>query len=701
MDRRRAAWGLVCLVVACTGPAKGDPIVVDSDLVEPSTLLPEACPTEAAVVRPARHWTPWQLRRVAEDLLGEDASDLIVDLPPADGAWEGLASAQAISPAHVEAWSDFAERLSARLLAREPRLTRWEVEAMGLPAGAVHGVASEPDAGWWAVDGDNTVVTLPITLTAPFAGSFEISLRTLWLAGWEWGGIRPPRLVWQVGAQRSPELALSGSYDSAELVSWTTTLPAGPTEATLEIYLQPWPGGEIGPTYYAIGLDWLELSGPTDDPFATDSPARRRWVRCDPEEVGAVPCATEVLEALVRRVWRRPLQAEERDTLLGLVELGLADGGFDDGLQLAVRAVLLSPHFLLHVDEVADVALGGVRPADPWELASRLALTLWGTTPDEALLDCAAGGGLTPDLTDAGPCGLAAQIDRLLADPRADAVTRDFARQWLALDLLARATRDPAHYPTYDAELGALMAEETYALVAHAASSPAVPLRSLIDSSVTWADDRVAGLYGLPPGAEERTLTDRRGLLGHASILTLTSQPGRTSPVKRGQWVLDRLLCDPVDPPPDGIPSLDEEMAIAGDLRSLMEAHSSNPACAYCHDRLDPLGLALEGLDAIGQRRDQYEDGSVVDDLAVLPGGAEVDGQVELALALAEDPATEACILRHLATWALALPAVDLPTCELERAGRPHAAEATNLHDALRALASSGATTQVRAPEAP
>jgi hypothetical protein len=696
---------VILSVGACTGPAPADDVVVEHP--EPAaTLLPASCPPSSAVVRPVRHWTPWQLERITEELLGEEAPGLVDGVPPADGAWEGLATAQAITPVHVEGWSSLARGLAERLLARGPRAERVEFELTGLAVGAPYELSSEPGTTWWAVEaGANlgvTSVSLPVSLTAPVAGTYKVTVRAVWLVGWEREGSVGPALAWQVGEARSAELGLpvGSGYDAAQLLTWTMALPEGTSTATLDVYRPGNNPGDLSLPYFVVGVDWVDVEGPAEDPFRTDSPARRRWVRCDPAAVGELSCAAEVLDALAPRLWRRPLSEEEREGLLGLVTLGVEDHSFDEGLTLAVRAMLLSPNFLLHVDTVETLAAGGVREADSWELASRLALTLWGNVPDDILVDCAVSSRLTTDLEDPGTCGLAAQIDRMLADPRADAVSQDFARQWLALPALGRATRDPSRYPEYDAELGALMAEESMALVSYASSSPEVPLRTLLDSRTTWADDRVAALYGLPPGPLQRALSDRAGLLGHAAVLTLTSQPTRSSPVRRGQWVLDRLRCDPVAAPPDGIPTLDEELAVSGDLRGLMEAHSSNPGCAYCHDKLDPLGLALEGMDAIGRLRTEYEDGTRVDSAAVLPDGTAVRGQVELADALAADPAVEACVVQHVATWALALPASALPPCELERASRPQLGGETNLFEVLRALASSQVTTHVRAPEA-
>lgn len=692
------------LAGACVGATPELDVEEDSEpLVE---LLPPACESSAAVVRPARYWTPWQLRRIAEELLGEEVPGLVDGVPAADGAWEGLASAQALTPAHVEGWAGFARAVAERLVARGPRAQRVELEQAALPVGAAYELSTELGTTWWAVEAGSSLdvqrVSLPVSLTVPVQGSYQLTVRAVWLAGWELDDSVTPALAWQVGSVATAEQSFpfGEGYEAAQLFRWTVQLPAGTSTATLDVVRPGENVSDLVLPYFAVGLDWVEVEGPAEDPFFTDSPARRRWVRCDPTAIGDLPCATEVIEALSLRLWRRPLAEEERTSLLALVTLGVEDGSFDEGLTLAVRAMLLSPNFMMHLDLLDGLTPGAAREAHGEELASRLALLLWGSVPDDELIACVVSNSLTASLTDPGPCGLAAQIDRMLADPKADALSEDFARQWLALDVLGRATRDPSRYPGFDPELAALMAEESAALVAYVGSSPDVPLRRLLDSRTTWADDRVAALYGLPPGPEQRTLVDRAGLLGQAAVMTLTSQPNRSSPVRRGQWVLDRLLCDPVEAPPDGIPSLDEEQAASGDLRDLMEVHSSNPGCAYCHDRLDPLGLALEGLDAIGQRRTEYEDGTRVDSATVLPDGTTVQDHLALSDALAADPAVQACVVQHVATWALALPASELPGCELERAATPVLGAETNLVEVLRALASSRITTQVRAPEA-
>jgi hypothetical protein len=275
-------------------------------------------------------------------------------------------------------------------------------------------------------------------------------------------------------------------------------------------------------------------------------------------------------------------------------------------------------------------------------LATRLAFFLWGSTPDPRLLDLAQRGRLTDGAT------WHAEIDRLLAHPRADDLASNFAAQWLELRNLAERTPDPARFPGFDDELRAALRRETESLFL-AVLRERRDVRDLIDCDFTFVDARLAAFYGLPapadPLAFERVTLppeqrERGGVLGHGSVHAITSNPTRTSPVKRGKWILENLLGQPPPPPPPGNDSLANEAAVAStsSFREQMVAHRAQTACAGCHLRMDALGFALERYDAIGRFRTE-DSGGVIDCSGALPDGTTLDGLAALKRAIAGDPA--------------------------------------------------------------
>jgi len=391
-----------------------------------------------------------------------------------------------------------------------------------------------------------------------------------------------------------------------------------------------------------LALHDLTLVGPLDAPLRT--PFEQRYL---PE--GQPLEAATVAARLARLAWRGGVGPEDVEALLALAP---PEAGERERLRTALTAMLASPRFLLRVEPEPD---GPWRELSDFELATRLAAFLWRSVPDETLLERATSGAL------ASRAGRAAEVDRLLRDARASRLTRDFARQWLQLGRLDASSPDPLRFPTFDEGLRASMRRESE-LFLEALLREERPTSELLLANFTFVDARLArhyGLRGVEGDAHRRVavppeLRDQRGgLLGQAAILTATSHPARTSPVRRGKWVLEALLATPPDPPPPGVDSLEAGAAAsAATLRERLELHRADAACAVCHAPMDGLGFALEPYDAVGAWRERDED-EAIDANAELPGGVRVDGPAELRAELLRDGRLARGLLRHLTTFAL------------------------------------------------
>ncbi|HEY2414020.1 MAG TPA: DUF1592 domain-containing protein [Pirellulaceae bacterium] len=384
-------------------------------------------------------------------------------------------------------------------------------------------------------------------------------------------------------------------------------------------------------------IDSIEVDGPLD-PQPEDYPeVHRRLIPVRPEGGRSpIEAAKTNLQPLMVRAFRRPTAESEVNSFAALVDNAVKQGdSFEQGMQVAVTAILASPHFLFRVEGGDKSAAAGlVRPVGDFELASRLSYFLWSSTPDEELLSLAAKNTLHED--DA----LQQQVRRMLADSKTQALVDNFITQWLNLRLLDGVAPDPQVFPQFDAELKAAMRRETE-LFAAAIIQEDRSVLDFLSGRFTYVNGRLAQHYGIEgiEGSEFQRVnfTDKShtGVLTQASILTLTSNPGRTSPVKRGKWMLENILgSPPPDPPPDA-PDLDavQKAKPNATLRQQLTIHRENPVCASCHKVMDQLGFGLENFDAIGRWRDK--DGQFkVDASGELPGGAKFNGPLALAKVL-------------------------------------------------------------------
>jgi len=416
------------------------------------------------------------------------------------------------------------------------------------------------------------------------------------------------------------------------------------TAALEPLKLKPFLNQADGVDTYGIPkVDTVTIVGPYAVTGPGDTPSRRRIFACGPAVPGrttpvagsAIPrdadetCAATILSTLARRAYRRPVTPDDMTVLLEFYRRGRLAGGFETGVQQALARMLTSPEFIFRVERDPGAAPGTVHRVSDVELASRLSFFLWSSIPDTALLDAASQGRL------ANPIVLGQQVRRMLADPRAEMLVDNFAAQWLYLRNLKSVAPFVEEFPDFDDDLREAMKRETELLIDSVIREDRSVL-DLLTADYTFVNERLAQHYGIPRvyGSRFRRVPvpdeARRGLLGQASVLTVTANANRTSPVRRGKWILENLLGTPPPSPPANVPPLKE----AGQgrplsMRGQMEQHRANPACASCHKLMDPLGFALEGFDAVGASRTR-DAGAPIDTRVELADGTAIDGPVAL-----------------------------------------------------------------------
>jgi mono/diheme cytochrome c family protein len=380
-----------------------------------------------------------------------------------------------------------------------------------------------------------------------------------------------------------------------------------------------------GAEYGRPGIDRLFIAGPFGGTVPEDTPSRRRIFVCHPTSSrNEEACARQIISTLVRRAYRRPVTDHDVEPILASYRIGRREQDFDAGIERSLETLLSMPEFLLRVERPPATAQAH-RPYEitDLELASRLSFFLWRSIPDDELIDLAARKQLrNRDV-------LSQQVRRMLVDPRATRFTNDFVNQWLQVRNIYEQNPDGTLFPAFNDTLRKAMVRETE-LFFESQVRDDRPISELLDANYTYLNDRLARHYGIDGvyGSRFRRVTlstdQRGGILGQASVLTTTSYANRTSVVLRGKWVLENLLGTPPPPPPPNVPPLPENSAAKPTtLRERMQQHRSNPVCASCHTKLDPLGFALENYDAIGRWREK--DGAVPIDPKILLDGATVE----------------------------------------------------------------------------
>ena len=370
------------------------------------------------------------------------------------------------------------------------------------------------------------------------------------------------------------------------------------------------------------------------------------------------------LKRFASRAWRRPAKDEEVKRLLALAKRSRDQGDPSDvATKLAFQAVLVSPWFLFRIEEDRDT-----QQLSEHELAARLSYFLWSSMPDDELAKLADKGGLR--------AGLEAQVRRMLKDPKARALADNFAMQWLNLRPLASFSPDPKRFPAYSARLRKAMLRETSEFFMHVVKEDR-PVLDFLAADYSFLNADLARHYGIKgvKGVAFRKVslagTPRGGVLTHASVLAVTSNPTRTSPVKRGKWVLDNILGTPPPPPPPDVPELKEGGELKGTLREQMEQHRKDPACATCHAKMDPLGFGYENFDAIGMWRAQDEGKHKIDASGVLPDGSKFDGPAQLRkVLLARKEQFTRCLADKMLTYAIGRGTERADRCSIEETAK-------------------------------
>jgi mono/diheme cytochrome c family protein len=584
----------------------------------------------------------------------------VLDLKPAEEfplddvgyGFDNIGDVLSISPLLMEKYLTAAEKVvKAVIVTPESASPSVRYEAEQLPSG---GELYEPDgmltallkmAGWTPAqqrfketDRGRRLVTgesLELTHVFPRDGDYRLRVRAFGDNGRD-----PASLVFRLDGREIETAAVLATQTAPDVYQVQVKLPAGEHRFTV--------GSQSGGSRKLV-VDYLEVQGPMELPALLPISHRRIiplriadfGFRIGDGAVGnpqsairnpqsADEAARKILAAFARRAYRRPVTVEEVNRLVRYVDLARQQGdSFERGIQLAVQATLVSPHFLFRVEADKTPNDKKKRLVGQYEMASRLSYYLWSSMPDEELFSLAAQGKLND------PKVLTAQAKRMLKDSRARSLAENFAGQWLGLRKLAGHRMDRELFPEYNNELREAMITETEKFFETIVKEDHSILEFL-DSRFTYLNERLAKHYGIDgvKGDEFRrvmlTSDQRGGLLRQASFLTVTSNPNRTSLVQRGKWVLEEILGTPPPPPPPDVPPLEgRRRRLTGTLRQRLEQHRKNPNCFPCHARMDPIGFALENYDAIGRWRTK-EGEFTVDSSGEFPGGQKFKGPAEL-----------------------------------------------------------------------
>jgi hypothetical protein len=577
-----------------------------------------------------------EYNNTVRDLLGTKLRP--ADDFPADDrgyGYDNIADVLSMSPLQFELYERAAE-----MLAKEAMDTSVPWEAQHFEAETLNGTVGAPNGDAWMVWANGE---LPVTVTLPMAADYRVSTRV-------WGdqaGPEPVRMSLLAGGTVLGTYDIPATSANPQVIEETVHLSAGDVVVAVEFindFVDPNTMDDRN-----LDVDWIRVEGPFNVMAANE--IRERILICDPATGPA--CIRDILGTFAGRAWRRPLAEPEIDALVALVTLATTQGDtLDRGIEVALRAILVSPHFLFRPELDASPTSLTPHPLNDHELASRLSYFIWSSMPDDALFAAAAEGRLRD------PAEISAQVTRMLNDPKADALVDNFAGQWLYIRALKDHSPDYMLYPSFDEKLREAMREESILFFREFLSGD-LGLHDMLNADFTYMNDRLAQHYGLPAVGSPVDLVrtplsgdQRRGLLTQGTILTVTSFPTRTSPVKRGKWVLSQLLCDAPDPPPPGVEGLIGEVMPTASLRERLEQHREAPQCAGCHVSMDQLGFGLERYDAIGAYR-TADQGFPVDSTGKLPTGETFDGALQMQSILHADPRFGQCVTQHLMTYAL------------------------------------------------
>jgi len=551
-----------------------------------------------------------------------DLLDLPIDatsLFPADASSEGfenIASVLSVSPALMQSYISAANKVSRLAVGDMTTSARIETYRAGAQNQSDH------------LEG-NTLGTrggVSFEHVFPLDGEYEFRISRT--------GANAAFSLDPVGIEDPVELVIDGErahlFPVGARSTVTLSLPAGPhtIEAAFVKTQSPLGVDDLHNVWSnSTSVRSVAINGPMNPTGPGNTPSRQKIFSCTPASTAdELPCARQILEDLAYRAYRRPVSEKSIETLMSFYRDGRELRDFDTGIQYALARILVDPMFVFRFEEEPEnLQPGESYTIAPYELASRLSFFIWSSIPDDELLAVADSGELTePDL-------LEAQIQRMLRDPKAEALVKNFASQWLSLRQLN--TVNPVS-DDFDGSLREAMRRETELLLESVILEDR-PIEELLTAEYTFVNERLAEHYGIPNirGSHYRKVdlagSGRHGLLGHGSILTITSAPNRTSPVIRGAWIMENLLGTPPPPPPPGVEvNLDdapEHGSAPTTLRQRLEQHRIDPTCASCHNMMDPIGFALENFDHIGKYREQT-DGLPVNTGATFWDGTDFEG---------------------------------------------------------------------------
>jgi hypothetical protein len=613
------------------------------------------------------------LRRLNKTEYNNTIRDLVgVDFQPADDfpdddvgyGFDNIGDVLSLPPILLEKYLAAAEKILDRAIvtpdARQARGKRWPAEELEgtAPGGPLGG-----GARILGREGD-----IHVDYAFDRAGEYLLRARA-------WGqhaGNEPPRMTFSLGGKELKTFDVTAVENSPQLFEFKVNVAPGKQRfaaAYINNFRDP-QNPDPNRRDRNLIIEWLEIVPPAD---ATPPPlpaSHQRIFCCQPAPTNKVDCARQILATFARRAYRRPVSDDEVGRLLTLFALAQQGGeSFEGAVKVALQAVLVSPHFLFRGElQPEPDNPRAIHPVNEFALASRLSYFLWSTMPDDELFALAARGALRQNLD--------AQVRRLLKDPRSAALVENFAGQWLQTRNVMQMTPDRKQFPAYDDALRAAMMKETDLFFEHVLREDRSVLEFL-DASYTFVNERLARHYGLAgvTGDQFQRVslkgTPRGGVLTHASVLTITSNPTRTSPVKRGKWVLENILGAPPPPPPPDVPELKEGGPLTGTLRQRMEQHRENALCASCHARMDPLGFGFENFDAIGAWRDK--DGEFpVDPSGQLVTGEHFKGPAELRAILLKRKKDDfvRCLAEKMLTYALGRGLEYYDTCAVDQVAR-------------------------------
>ena len=561
--------------------------------------------------------------------------------------FDHISTVLSVSPLHIELYERAADQLLAEAFAPPVNYP------LDILAEAEDGLASQAStgadygAGFWNLTAQGTLTT---TLEAPVDGRYVAGARAYGHLANDHGA----HMALYVDGVLIGRYEVTSVASDAQRYGEEVELESGPHTVRVAFtneYSVPATGADRN-----LLVDHLFLRGPLDVESPAASP-RDAVQPCSVDEMGQRTCAAYSLFTFAEKAWRRPVSDFELEALLSIYDLVMDGGdGFDFALQQGLKAVLMSPRFLFRIERDEQPGSSEPHPVTPYELASRLSYFLWSSTPDAALLEAARRGELQTDEE------LSAQVRRMLADPRSEALVSNFAGQWLYIRAVDDAAPDGATWPDFDLALrSSLKGEMTQFFRTFLAEDRSMV--ELVTARESFIDERLADHYGLdgftPPadGGFARVAFDgsrRGGVLTQGGLLTATSYPLRTSPTRRGKWIMEQLLCSAPPPPPPGVEGLDEGGAGSEPetVREMLEAHVSDPTCASCHVRMDAYGFAMEHFNAVGVWRDTDNEFPI--DATADIEGVDFDGVLEMAEVVASDRSLTRCMGQQLYTYAMA-----------------------------------------------